>query len=547
MSTAVPQPPDATPAHHVAVAEMPAGLRTALDNYERSLAADDLAALADAFVDSPATLRGSEPGLLVGPDEINGFRSDRGGVPGRTLSHVEARRVSDHVWLVMGVSVFDDGGRGLQTQLWVREPDRWRICAAHVTQRPKAFDRTVWRTLGDPLIPATSDGPLTGLTVAVKDVFAVAGHSTGAGNPAWLGTAAAQTRHAWAVASLLAGGVSVRGIATTDELAYSIAGVNAHYGTPPNVRDPRALPGGSSSGPASAVALGQADIGLATDTAGSIRVPASYQGLWGLRTSHGLVPRDGVLPLAPTFDTVGWLTRDGETLERVLSWTLRCLSDGPVCGWENGTPAAATRLLLPVAAPDAVGPQARERFERWARQAAERLGLTLTRVQEGDLTAYRDAFRTVQAAEAWRAHGAFFTAHPDAFGADVAERFRAAAEVTAAEEAAARAAVTRARAEVRALLGPDLLALPTVPGPAPERDGDLAALETVRAATLRMTTLAGIGGLPALSVPAFDLGDGRRSRTVGACLVGPYGADLRLVRTARRLMTPDAGQGRAPA
>ena len=113
-----------------------------------------------------------------------------------------------------------------------------------------------------------------------------------------------------AVQALLDAGAEVLGIARTDELAYSIAGANPHYGTPPNARVPGALPGGSSNGPASAVALGQADIGLATDTGGSIRVPASYQGLWGLRTTHGRVARDGLLPLAPSFDTVGWLTRD---------------------------------------------------------------------------------------------------------------------------------------------------------------------------------------------------------------------------------------------
>ncbi len=225
--------------------------------------------------------------------------------------------LGDDVALLMSVSAFRGGGRGLQTQVWQRIDGRWLITAAHVTPRTPALDRTIWRSVGDPFLQGAWEGPLEGLTVAVKDLFAIAGFRIGAGNPTYLEQARPEKATAPAVADLLRGGASLRGIARTDEFAYSIAGDNAHYGTPPNGAVVGALPGGSSSGPASAVALGHADIGLATDTAGSIRVPASYQGLWGLRTTHDLVPRQGMLPLAQSFDTIGWLTRDGETLERV--------------------------------------------------------------------------------------------------------------------------------------------------------------------------------------------------------------------------------------
>ncbi|UMG91467.1 amidase family protein [Nocardioides sp. TF02-7] len=161
------------------------------------------------------------------------------------------------------------------------------------------FDTRVWRERGDPLVAGAADGPLVGETVAVKDLFAVAGFRCGAGNPTLLAEAHPASAHAPVVARLLAAGASVRGIAQTDELAYSLAGTNHHHGTPPNPAAPGRVPGGSSSGPASAVALGEASIGLGTDTGGSVRVPAAYQGLFGIRTTHGAVDREGLVPLAP--------------------------------------------------------------------------------------------------------------------------------------------------------------------------------------------------------------------------------------------------------
>ena len=180
-----------------------------------------------------------------------------------------------------------------------------------------AFDPRVWREVGDPLLPATGAGPLAGMSVAVKDLFALEGFPIGAGNAERLAESRPEKTTAAAVAVLQAAGAVVAGIARTDEFAYSLAGTNSHYGTPPNPKAPGRVSGGSSSGSASAVSLGQATIGLGTDTGGSIRVPTAYQGLYGIRTSHGAIPTDGLLPLAPSFDTVGWMTRDAATLAAV--------------------------------------------------------------------------------------------------------------------------------------------------------------------------------------------------------------------------------------
>jgi len=392
------------------------------------------------------------------------------------------------------------------------------------TSRGASTDPAVWRVRGHPLVAAAQDGPLAGLRIAVKDVVAVRGHAIGAGNPTWLREAPVEAAHAAALADLLAAGASVEGIARTDELAYALAGENAHHGTPPNPAVPGALPGGSTSGPAAAVALGQADVALGTDTAGSIRVPASYQGLWGLRTTHGLVSRDGVLPLAPSFDTVGWLTRDAATLGRVVG---ACLPYLPADGL-GGLP-----LRVPVEVLDVLDGPTRTAFEHLVAT------LGAGSVQVGELGAHADAFRTVQGAEAWRAHGRWVDAHPGALGPAVAARMATAAGVAPDDEAKARAHAAALRELVRGLGG--VLVVPAAPGPAPRRGLDAAAAEQVRSRTLRLTALAGLAGLPAVCVPALRVPDARiaggdGSAPVGFCLVGPAGSDRALVDLARNLL-----------
>ncbi|QEV98727.1 DUF3225 domain-containing protein [Microbacterium caowuchunii] len=520
-----------------AVFDIPDDLFSAFDRYERAVLDNDLAVLDEMFATGPGTMRGDGAGLLVGHDTISAFRGVRGGVPPREIERIEYRPLADGVALLVSVSRYHGGGTGLQTQLWQRQDDRWVITAAHVTPRAPAFDRSVWRTVGDPLFQGAWEGPLRGLTVAVKDLFAIKGYRIGAGNPAYLESARAETTTAPAVADLLRGGASLRGIARTDEFAYSIAGDNVHYGTPPNGALPGALPGGSSSGPATAVATGQAEIGLATDTAGSVRVPASYQGLWGLRTTHGLVPRQGLLPLAQSFDTVGWLTRDGDTLQRVVDW---CLSydgsDSTESVYGESGDDLPWRFAVPDEVMDAVEPDTRAAFDTLlARLAASDDPPVLRRVALGPLDDHFEPFRTVQAAEAWRNNAEWLRAHPGATGPAVAERFRAASRVTAAEEATARARLDDLRGRLHETVRDVVLLLPTVPGPAPSRTADGARVDAVRQATLRMTTPAAIGGLPALSVPLLTVQAAQGPAPVGVCLVSRSGTDIALVRLARRL------------
>src|SRR5258707_15588860 len=170
-----------------------------------------------------------------------------------------------------------------------------------LSRSPPVADAFVERFVVEP----ESDGPLRGTSFAVKDLFDVAGWLTGCGNPTWRATHSAATTNAAVVQLLLRAGGRLVGKTRTDELAYSLDGRNFHEGAPINPAAPERLTGGSSSGPASAVAARDVDFAVASDTAGSVRVPAAWCGLIGMRPTHGRVPPAGLAPLAPSLDTVG--------------------------------------------------------------------------------------------------------------------------------------------------------------------------------------------------------------------------------------------------
>lgn len=486
--------------------------------YERALMANDLEALDRLFAPGPDTLRGDAAGILVGHGAISEFRAGRGGAPARSILHVEVREITDAAALVIAITAPATGGRGQQTQLWTLVDGSWRVAAAHVSLPAPAVNGSVWRTVGTPLVPGAAAGPLSGETVAVKDLYDLEGFAVGAGIPAYLAEAAPATGTSPAVAALLAAGADVTGIAQTDEFAYSIAGRNPHYGTPPNPAVLGGVPGGSSSGPASAVALGQASIGLGTDTAGSVRVPASYQGLWGLRSTHGSVSADRLLPLAPTFDSVGWLARSATTLRAAAAATLDASRQVGVAPEFVAAPA-----LLEHCEPD-------------VRAAFEGFG-SFDTVDLGDIDELFLAFRTVQAAEAWATHGEWIEAHPGALGDDIAARFAFASTITPSAEASGRVALAAARNRLNAALGDRVLLVPSASSTAPSVLADPELIERTRQGTLRLTCVAGITGRPALSAPLLSVPQpgALLGAPVGVCLVGPRFGDLALVALAEQL------------
>ncbi len=380
------------------------------------------------------------------------------------------------------------------------------------------------------LAQGSPGGVLTGTRFVVKDLFDVAGTRTGAGNPDWLADAPVASAHAPAVTALLDAGADLWGKTVTDELAYSLSGTNAHYGTPVNSAAPGRVPGGSSSGSAAAVAGGVARLALGTDTGGSVRVPASYCGIYGLRPTHGRIDIRGVVPLAPSFDTVGLLAVDGATLRS--GW--HALVAGAATRPSRQTPRSIRRLVVATDLLDQADDPASTEIVRVATELAQRLGLTVTErplAEPGELTTWRDAFRALQQVEAWQSHGVWISDRRPTFGSGIADRFAEAA--TADERAAERARpvlaeVLHALAEA---VGEDgILVQPATSGPAPALDLAGQVKDDLRIRTLTLTAPAGLAGAPVVSLPLAQV-DGA---PIGVALVGLPGDDEMLVELANQ-------------
>jgi len=367
------------------------------------------------------------------------------------------------------------------------------------------------------------DGALTGLTFAAKDVFGVLGYTAGGGNPDWKRTHGPAERDAEAIVRLLHAGARLRGMTHTDELMYSLNGENHHYGTPVNPKAPEHIPGGSSSGSASAVAGGLTDFAIGTDTGGSVRVPSAYCGIYGFRPTHGAVSEEGVIPLAPSFDTVGWMARDARTLEAVGS----ALLDRP----DDSAPFR--RAFVPLDACALLAPECEPTLRMLVRELAGHADSQeeTTLAPEG-LEEWMRAFRILQASEIWRTHGAWIERVKPRFGPGIAERFAWASTIddAASAEKSAKRSVIRER--LGELLGDEsILVLPTTPGPAPRRGAGGEALERLRNRTLQLCCIAGLAGLPQATLPWGEVA----GLPVGVSVVAGPGQDRRLLRWVRQL------------
>lgn len=367
-------------------------------------------------------------------------------------------------------------------------------------------------------VAPTGQGALTGMRFGLKDVFDVAGRVTGCGNPDWRRTHAPATAHAGVVAQLLEAGAAMRGQTITDELAYSLNGENFHDGTPPNPRAPGRIPGGSSAGSASAVAADLVDFAIGTDCGGSIRIPASFCGLYGLRPTHGSVDASGLVALAPGFDTVGWFAGSADTLRRVGGVLLPA---APVDATPPTTLVIAADLFAQLGAAELAALQ-----PALARLKAGFSNVVTVDIYGQDGEQMMRAFRTLQATEIWAEHGDWITRHAPAFGPGVRERFEQAARVQPADVAAAAALRERLRERIAAVLPPgSIMCLPGAPGIAPEIGTPADTMEAFRGKAMQLLCIAGLAGVPQASIPVTRV-DGC---PLGLSLMMGAGADRSLL------------------
>jgi amidase len=317
------------------------------------------------------------------------------------------------------------------------------------------------------------------------------------------------------------------GKTVTDELAYSLLGVNVHYGTPTNPVAPDSVPGGSSSGSAAATAAGLVDFALGTDTGGSVRVPAALCGLYGIRPTHGAVPVDGLVGLAPSFDTVGWFAR-----EALVLWQVANVLLGP----EPERRPPQEHIVVADDVWEAADDEVVDALLPAMQRLAVRMATTQLEVLAPDgLDTWADHFRILQSREAWTEHGAWLRAENPLLSLDIKHRFDAASVVADADVIRAGAARDQITTLVADLLGPTtVLAIPTVPEIAPLLDSSEVEFAEFRRRTLQLTCIAGLAGLPQVTVPVATLAE----YPVGLSFIGAPGTDHQLIALAATVTRP---------
>ena len=374
-------------------------------------------------------------------------------------------------------------------------------------------------------LAGADDGPLSGLTFAAKDIFDIAGHVTGCGNPHWLATHGPAPANAWVVQQLVDAGASMVGKTITDELTRGIFGENMHYGTPVNPNAPGRVPGGSSSGSASAVAGEVVDFALGSDTGGSVRVPSSFCGLYGLRPTHGRIPLDGMLLQAPSFDTIGWFARDAETFARVGSIVLPRSSPVP----------RPRRLVIAEDAFDLAESATRQALEA----VLEKIGPLFTtsstlRLSPVSLEEWSGHQQALQSREAWESARDWIDEVNPTFSFEVSDRYAMARSVTDEQIVIAQAGRDAVIARMNEVFdgGDVVVCLPTTVSPAPLIGQRVSERHTLRLRNSALTSIAGNTGRPQISLPLAEV-DGL---PVGLSLLGDYGADERLIELAREIV-----------
>jgi amidase len=375
-------------------------------------------------------------------------------------------------------------------------------------------------------VTATASGPLDGLRFAVKDLIDVASVTTGGGNPDWRESHEPARCHAPCVDALLAAGATLDGKTVTDELAYSLEGANHHDGTPLNPRWPHALPGGSSSGSASAVAGGEVDFALGTDTGGSVRVPAAFCGLWGMRPSHDAISLEGVLPFAPCFDTVGWFARSIDVLAAVGDVLL---PQAPPSAFPSRQPMRLVRVA------EAFAARARNESDDALRleTLAESLGAdTSLDLFAGDEARWLACYQAVQDLEIDASLGDWIRSARPRFGPSIAARFARLETLDRKQAAQWHAAQRELRRVLDAMFAPDaVLLMPTTPVALLPKDASGTAIGRFYEDALTMNSIAAIGGLPQITLPFTDEID----RPLALSFIGARGSDRALLALARDL------------
>jgi amidase len=375
---------------------------------------------------------------------------------------------------------------------------------------------------GQPYIAGYTNKPLSNFSFGIKDIFDVAGFPTAFGSPDWLNTHPVATQTAPVVLELVQQGATLVGKTHTDELTYSILGINAHYGTPTNPNYPNRIPGGSSSGSAVSVAGKLVDFAIGSDTGGSVRTPASFCGIYGMRPTHGRISLKNARPLAKSFDTLGWFARDPEILFEVGKSLLK---------EERKSNTQAIEVVAPKQAWEIVPDGLRRLALKRVQEIFGRNNVVNKDLPSLNLKAWANTFSIIQASEIWQEHGAWASRHFENLGPGIKDRFLFASQIDPPITTKALDERIKIQDLLNSILDNKFLLIPTVADIAPLLNSTKNQLEDFRQKSFQLLCIAGLGGLPQISLPVVSSTEG----ALGISLVGPKDSDMELLSFAKAL------------
>ena len=371
-------------------------------------------------------------------------------------------------------------------------------------------------------IEPLKQGRLNGLSFAAKDLFEIKGHTASLGNPQWRATHQPSATTSSIIKKLLNEGARLKGITITDEFMWSIKGDNVHFGAPLNAKVPDSFIGGSSSGSASAVACGDVDFALGTDTGGSIRVPASYSGLFGIRPTHRSLSSSGVFPLAQSFDTVGFFTREISTMSQISSVFFQESVELP------------QKFCLIQDAFDTVEQPLNEQIIDYFSENFSESFQYITLPEQFKIENLLNTYKLIQSIEAYQNYGEWYKKNKEKahLGKDIESRFEWASHLTK-DEAYQNSLDLKKNFTIylETLVNQSLLILPSATSFAPQKSSSFDTVEAIRSKTMAITSIAGLAGLPQLSIPVTTT-----KRPIGLSIIGPKNSEKNLIQFANTLL-----------
>ncbi len=351
-------------------------------------------------------------------------------------------------------------------------------------------------------ISGSKTGSLSGLTFVAKDLLDIKGYVTGAGNPDFKRTHTKAQKNCPAVQILLDEGARLIGKTVSDELAFSLDGTNIHFEIPYNPNMPDRIPGGSSSGSASAVANGVCDFALGTDTAGSVRVPSAFCGIFGMRPTYGRISKEGVVPLGTTFDTIGWMAPSFQKLRQVGSVLLKTKIEKS---------ESSTKIILLDDCLDILEKPLHKPFlEEWEKLSALGFKQERSSLPANKLKQYSELFFVARGYEAWMAHGEWFEKTKPNMAKSIQERLLFCKTISKKDYQSAMSKREELMEEIDTLLENNFFFIPTVCDLPLPLSASEAEFTEVRKKNILLNSISSFCGLPQITVPFKVQGQGAK-------------------------------------